>query len=177
MNRLVARISMPVALIVLAGASGNFWAQTRGVNAGPVPGEVVLSVLSKPLYPPLGRQTRISGEVELALEIRRDGSLQSVNAVRGHPLLQQAALDSARQSQFECRNCSERAAALRLLYTFQLVGTESCCSTVAGGSKNAELGEPTPRVIQLQNHITLIDGPPPCICDPAPDRLRVRSLK
>jgi outer membrane biosynthesis protein TonB len=46
---------------------------------------VVLTKLANPLYPPLARQTGITGDVELMLEIRNDGSIQSVDVVKGHP--------------------------------------------------------------------------------------------
>jgi hypothetical protein len=48
---------------------------------------VVLTKLADPLYPPLARQTGITGDVELMLEIRNDGSIQSVDVVKGHPLI------------------------------------------------------------------------------------------
>ena len=50
--------------------------------------QVVLSKLSSPVYPPLARVARISGDVNLALRIRRDGSIESAEVVSGHPLLQ-----------------------------------------------------------------------------------------
>jgi protein TonB len=42
-----------------------------------------------PTYPPLARQAGISGDVELKLEIRKDGSVQSATVVSGHPMLTQ----------------------------------------------------------------------------------------
>ncbi|MGA3090215.1 MAG: TonB family protein [Terriglobales bacterium] len=44
-------------------------------------------------YPPLARQANITGDVELKLEIRKNGSIQSVSVVNGHPMLTQAALN------------------------------------------------------------------------------------
>ncbi|HYL65040.1 MAG TPA: energy transducer TonB [Candidatus Methylomirabilis sp.] len=51
----------------------------------------------EPIYPPLARQVRIAGQVELRAIIATDGSIQSLQVVSGHPLLVQSALDAVRQ--------------------------------------------------------------------------------
>lgn len=51
----------------------------------------------EPLYPPVARQTRIQGTVQLHAVIARDGSIASLEALSGHPLLIRAALDAVRQ--------------------------------------------------------------------------------
>src|ERR1700739_1220122 len=51
----------------------------------------------QPVYPPLARQTRISGTVRLHAIISKDGTIQQLEVMSGHPLLQQAALDAVRQ--------------------------------------------------------------------------------
>jgi protein TonB len=51
----------------------------------------------QPVYPPLARQTRISGTVRLHAIIGKDGSVQQLEVLSGHPLLVQAALDAVRQ--------------------------------------------------------------------------------
>src|SRR5712692_1349918 len=55
----------------------------------------------QPLYPPLARQTRISGTVRLHAIIGKDGTIQSLEVLNGHPLLQQAALDAVRQWRYQ----------------------------------------------------------------------------
>jgi protein TonB len=55
----------------------------------------------QPLYPPLARQTRISGTVRLHAIISKDGSIQQLEVISGHPLLQQAALDAVRQWRYQ----------------------------------------------------------------------------
>ena len=136
---------------------------------------VVLSKLFQPIYPPLARQTRIAGDVDVTLKVRPDGSVESATVVRGHPLLQQAALDSAQKSQFECGKCDE-AASIQLVYTFQLLGGDSCCKVTENQSNNGQADLPIPRVIQSQNHVTVVNQPA-CICDPAIAVRKVRSLK
>jgi protein TonB len=51
----------------------------------------------QPNYPPLARQTRISGTVRLHAIISKDGTVQQLEVLSGHPLLVQAALDAVRQ--------------------------------------------------------------------------------
>jgi periplasmic protein TonB len=55
----------------------------------------------QPLYPPLARQTRISGTVKLHAIIGKDGSVQQLQMVSGHPLLVQSALDAVRQWRYQ----------------------------------------------------------------------------
>jgi protein TonB len=55
----------------------------------------------QPQYPPLARQTRISGTVRLHAIIGKDGSVQSLTLESGHPLLVQAALDAVRQWRYQ----------------------------------------------------------------------------
>src|SRR5690348_15390672 len=69
-------------------------------------GSVVISNLSPPVYPPLARTARIEGDVRLSLVISLEGGVISASVVSGNQLLQQAALQSAQQSKFECRGCT-----------------------------------------------------------------------
>jgi periplasmic protein TonB len=55
----------------------------------------------QPSYPPLARQTRISGTVRLHAIIGKDGSVQQLEVMSGHPLLVQAALDAVRQWRYQ----------------------------------------------------------------------------
>lgn len=51
----------------------------------------------QPVYPPLAKQARVSGTVRLNAVISRDGTIQDLQVVSGHPLLVQAALQAVRQ--------------------------------------------------------------------------------
>lgn len=86
--------------------------------------EAVLTKLADPTYPPLARQARIMGDVNLMLTIRQDGSVESGVVVSGHPMLKQAALDSAQRSQFECRGCGEAISSYALKFKFQIVPSD-----------------------------------------------------
>ncbi|HLK34602.1 MAG TPA: energy transducer TonB [Terriglobales bacterium] len=51
----------------------------------------------KPLYPPLARQARIQGSVVLQAIIGKDGRIEDLRLVGGHPLLAPAAIEAVRQ--------------------------------------------------------------------------------
>jgi protein TonB len=51
----------------------------------------------KPVYPPMAIQTRTEGTVRLQAVISRDGIIQELQVVSGHPLLVQAAVNAVRQ--------------------------------------------------------------------------------
>jgi protein TonB len=65
-----------------------------------VGGDVQAAKLLKkviPVYPPLARQSRVSGTVQLVGVIAKDGTIQQLQVASGHPLLVKAALDAVRQ--------------------------------------------------------------------------------
>src|SRR5579859_6884754 len=70
--------------------------QTRIRQGGNVTAAMLVNRV-QPVYPPLARQTRISGTVRLHAIIGKDGSVQQLEVIQGHPLLVQAALDAVRQ--------------------------------------------------------------------------------
>jgi periplasmic protein TonB len=55
----------------------------------------------QPLYPPLARQTRISGTVRLHAIIGKNGQVEQLEVISGHPLLVQAALDAVKQWRYQ----------------------------------------------------------------------------
>jgi periplasmic protein TonB len=55
----------------------------------------------RPVYPPLARQARMQGVVKITAIVSRDGSVQSLQVVSGHPLLVAAAMDAVRQWLYE----------------------------------------------------------------------------
>ncbi|MBS1839954.1 MAG: TonB family protein [Acidobacteria bacterium] len=54
-----------------------------------------------PVYPPLARQTKIQGTVQLHVVLSKDGSVQQLEALSGHPLLMQSAIDAVRQWKYQ----------------------------------------------------------------------------
>jgi TonB family protein len=55
----------------------------------------------RPVYPDLAKQGRIAGTVRLHVILAKDGTVQQLDVVEGHPLLVQAALDSVRQWKYQ----------------------------------------------------------------------------
>ena len=70
--------------------------QTRIRQGGAVTAASLINRV-QPVYPPLARQTRVSGTVRLHAIISKDGTVQQLEVMSGHPLLVQAALDAVRQ--------------------------------------------------------------------------------
>ena len=50
-----------------------------------------------PNYPPLARQARIQGQVVLQAEISKDGTIQNLQLISGHPMLAPAAIEAVKQ--------------------------------------------------------------------------------
>ncbi|MGH9528806.1 MAG: energy transducer TonB [Terriglobales bacterium] len=54
-----------------------------------------------PVYPPLARQARIQGTVLLQAIISKDGSIQGLRVISGHPMLIPAAIDAVKQWKYK----------------------------------------------------------------------------
>jgi periplasmic protein TonB len=68
---------------------------SQGVSVGRLINKV------EPVYPPLARNARVQGQVVLTAIISRDGTIQDLRVLSGHPLLVQAALDAVRQWRYK----------------------------------------------------------------------------
>jgi TonB family protein len=143
----------------------NIAAQAPASDATP---QAVLTKLAPPVYPPLARQANIFGDVKVEVAIQQDGTVAWANVVSGHPMLEQAALENARQSHFECRGCGDRLTTLSLTYSFEMKDDDDCCSALSR----------TPEVRQSLNRISIVAAHM-CLCDPAVGiaRSKVRSAK
>ena len=54
-----------------------------------------------PTYPPLARQARIQGTVILQAQISKDGSIQNLQLISGHPMLAPAAIEAVKQWKYK----------------------------------------------------------------------------
>jgi TonB family protein len=54
-----------------------------------------------PVYPPIARQARIQGTVLLRAVISKEGSIEELTLVSGHPMLVQAAIDAVKQWKYK----------------------------------------------------------------------------
>lgn len=145
----------------------SIFPQTLSPPATLAKANVVFAEVSDVIYPPLARQTRIQGDVQLELKVRKDGSIVSVDFVKGHPLLAQAALESARSSRYRCIECVEEVTSQILIYTYQIAKVADCCNF-----KPSEL----PEASTSENRVT-VSGAPSCLCDPASTNTKARSLR
>ena len=55
----------------------------------------------QPPYPPLARQARIQGQVVLQAEISKDGSIQNLRLISGHPMLAPSAIEAVKQWRYK----------------------------------------------------------------------------
>jgi TonB family protein len=115
--RLLASAIAAVAILSdgLGSAAGQ---ATESVHANP--GEVVATRLVPPTYPPIAASARVSGEVEVRVGVGPDGRVESAVIVRSVPLLDAAALDAARKSEFQCSACAAPVTPYTLVYAFRL---------------------------------------------------------
>jgi periplasmic protein TonB len=85
--------STPVAVPKIA-------APTRvRVSSGVQAGLIVRKV--QPTYPPLARQARIQGKVILQAQISKEGNIENLTLVSGHPMLTQAAIEAVKQWRYK----------------------------------------------------------------------------
>lgn len=73
-------------------------------DAKKIPTEEAMSALvSKvaPEYPPLAKQMKLTGQVELQTDIDEDGSVGEVTTVSGNPILARAAGDAVKKWKFK----------------------------------------------------------------------------
>jgi len=55
----------------------------------------------QPNYPPLARQARIQGSVLLQAEISKDGTIENLHLISGHPMLAPAAIEAVKQWKYK----------------------------------------------------------------------------
>jgi TonB family protein len=176
MNLRLGSIYALVAIFAASGVGVKISAQNAG-GGDSSQGEVVMTKLVAPVYPPLALQARIVGDVEVTVNVRPDGRIASVIQVSGYPLLKQAAMDSAQKSQFECRKCTAPETSYQLVYTFQLDdftgdGMTPCTSATEAHQSGGSL------VIESENHVTLV-AQLECVLqvDPVEVSKKVRAMK
>jgi TonB family protein len=108
----VGRSEVTLAIAPAAGVhsvTGTAPATPAGTDANPparirVGGNVQQTKLVSqpiPTYPPEAKEARIQGVVKLNATIAKDGTMQHLDVISGHPLLIPAALDAVRQWVYE----------------------------------------------------------------------------
>jgi protein TonB len=69
------------------------------VSSGVSSGLLIRKV--NPAYPPLARQARIQGVVILQAQISKDGSIENLQLISGHPMLAPAAIEAVKQWKYK----------------------------------------------------------------------------
>jgi TonB family protein len=145
-----------------------------GLGQNPVSGGALqtgysIAKLPLPSYPPIARAAHVSGDVVLKIALRGDGTIDSVEALSGPPMLRQPAIDIAKQTQFQCGGCNGSTTSFRVTYRFEF-GPALYCPETRDSSY--------PRVTQSMDTVTIADQPFGT-CDPASviERVRARSAK
>ena len=69
------------------------------VSSGVQSGLLVRKV--PPAYPPLARQARIQGTVVLQAQISKDGNIENLQLISGHPMLAPAAIEAVKQWKYK----------------------------------------------------------------------------
>ncbi len=134
--------------------------------------QVVLSKLAPPIYPRIAQSAHIQGEVNVTIGVRHDGGVESATFVGGHPMLKQAALDSAEQSLFECHGCSDGFTSYSLTYKFEIAPRDPPKDCFG----NPDPPPPQPQV-DLARHQVTVFAWQLWTCDPAVEIHRFRSAK
>jgi len=100
----------------------------------------------QPTYPPLARQTRISGTVRLDAIIGKDGTVKQLTVISGHPLLVEAALDAVRQWEYQATELNGEPIAIEttidVIFALQdqpTGGTSPTAADLPHGTKEAKI--------------------------------------
>jgi protein TonB len=89
--------------------------QKLKISQGVSQGLLIKSV--EPVYPPLARQMRIQGAVELLASIGKDGSITSVKLISGDAVLSHAAIDAVKQWKYKPYYLNDQPVAIQTQIT------------------------------------------------------------
>ena len=90
----LARLAASGFVLALA-----YWGQSPKKLSRSEANEAAVSRPS-PVYPPMAKQLRIQGEVELEAAIAEDGTVEEVHIVSGNPLLTKSAAEVVKKWKF-----------------------------------------------------------------------------
>lgn len=92
---------------------------SRTISGGVLNGKA--TSLPPPTYPPIAKAAHAGGAVTVQVLVDEEGKVVTAHAVSGHPLLQAAAVQAARQARFTPTKLSGQAVKVSgmLIYNFQ----------------------------------------------------------
>jgi len=160
-------VKLPICsllLLVLASPAKHALTQTT-IDLGQKQshGKVVLVSLSRPAFPPIARTANVSGTVKVLVTVYKDGKTEA-SVLEGHPLLREAALESAGSSRFECNAC-DSPAQYALTYSFHRTEKGSCCDGWNAPTEITQEPESTDAQGRRQTEI-VISAEHRWLCDP-----------
>jgi TonB family protein len=85
-------------------------------GAGGLSGKAIKKV--SPTYPPIAKAARAEGPVTVRIVVGESGAVESAKATAGHPLLQQAAVEAAKEWQFSPTKLSGNAVKVSGMISF-----------------------------------------------------------
>lgn len=165
-NRLLALAVVSVSVAVFSAEASN---------SRPPAATVHLVSLAPPVYPQTARIANIWGNVTVIVKVRTDGSVDSVTATAGHPILKQAAVENALHSKFVCRACATTESYV-ILYAFRMAESAGCCIASQVPPAIQQEQRPLAAANDWQTRVT-ITAQRFCTCDPKLRTKRKRSLK
>lgn len=89
------QITMPAPVLRVPAPVSPATTPRLRVGGSVQEGKIVRQVA--PVYPALARMARISGQVRLEAIIAKNGKIENLQVISGHPMLVQAALEAVRQ--------------------------------------------------------------------------------
>jgi len=122
---IISIFSLGFSIAQAQPAQKNVPQEARIINGGVINGKAL--ELPKPEYPAAARAVRADGAVNVKVVIDEAGNVVSASAVSGHPLLRQAAEQSARQARFNPTTLSGQPVKVTgvVVYNFILPKTET----------------------------------------------------
>lgn len=94
----------------------NATPHTQRVSGGVLQGNAIKKV--QPPYPEAAKAAGAEGSVQIAITVNENGEVTSTQAVNGHPLLKESALDAARQWKFKQTELNGQPVKVQGILTF-----------------------------------------------------------
>jgi TonB family protein len=155
--------------VMLFSAALFCTAFAQGPNAADLPKNApVIAKLPPTSYPPIALAAHVWGLVDLYVTVHPDGTVASADVVSGPAMLRDAAIESAKQTQFQCPGCAASGTRFRIIFKYELAEAYYCDPP----------DKSYPKVSQNAGIITFA-GQPAGTCDPmgTVEKVRVRSAK
>jgi len=103
-------------------------------------------------YPPLARQTRISGTVKIYLSVDVSGAVVDARIISGHPILAETVLASLRVWKFEPLENGQMFSAIDFEFALRNAANDGAGEEVTFNSPGVIRIVSTPPIINTQNY-------------------------